>query len=301
MKIESSTSSQLIIRAAGAIIGSNTGGILAYNVPDLELVLSNPRSRHIALHEHQTNVFKSIANMFWQFTSADIGTNPYAVFFGLTVDPLQSTITKLIKNIDGVGGVGTYTAYSGENSITVQSTESGLLEMEVNLEYFNVKDLDTFLYSYLLEMLASKNKKVMGNLKIKSELAVASKIAKDRFYPQSPSFNENNVRSLGPLCPYNQIPEFFGSLVAQFGSMITTESVEELNAESGNHWADIEALCNKYVVGYGDILYEYIALLFAQILATKGVPYSHHVTDRLQGDLLAAVTFSPERKFTLME
>lgn len=300
MKIESNTSSQLIIRAAGAMVVGAENAKMKTSLGEMELVLTNPRSRHIALHEHETNIFKSIANMFWQFAGADIGTNPYATHFGLSVDPLQTSITKLIRNVDGFDGTGTHTAFSGENSIMVSSNGPGL-EMEVDLEYFNTNKLDTFTYSYLFEVLAFKNKKEMGNLTIKSDLGFAPKAPQSRLYPQSPSFNENDVRTRGPLCPSHKVPEFFASLVAQFGSMITTASIEELKAESGNHWADIEALCNTYVVGYDDILYEYIALLFAQILTTKGVPYSHRATDRLQGDLLSAVTFSPERNFVLME
>lgn len=302
--VQSKNASQLMIKAAGEIYSKGTENALGSILMDnLIIELENPRSRHIALAAHQTNIFKSIANTFWYMAGGTEAYNPYYRFFNRSYD--QFVVEWKAKQFQSV-----ISEFDPANSDTIKEIKHIIFEydnedvpnihMFLYQEYLNPNTVDPFEYSFLFETLCETNQLNMGSLTITGETGIMSGNSVCRMYPQTPSYNESHLKLGGPICKRDELPDFYGCLVAQFGSMLTSTTTELKNSME-DHWNDIESLFDKYHVSYGGVLYEYVSLLYTYVLNRAGVKCNHHVTGRLTGDLLAAVTFTPERNFELME
>jgi hypothetical protein len=173
---------------------------------------------------------------------------------------------------------------------------------------FGTGSINPFEFSFIHELMYNEVKKIHPTVKLGSyrwhvtNAHVYSDFIDqfDAVLEEKQNFHENDVALVGPVGGHLVWEHFFSELIAQYGSMIT-QTTEILEAERGKHWNQIEDIFDRYAVGYGDLMYEYAALVYGYILSKKGVIYQHRVTRRLQGDLLSAVTWSPFRKFNIME
>lgn len=289
-----------MIKAAGEIHSKGTENALgSILMDDLTIELTNPRSRHIALAAHQTNIFRSIANTFWYMAGGNDAYNPYYRFFNRCADQFitEWKASQFQEVINGFSCLDD--RYQVFKNIQIEA-EDNTLNMVVYLDYLNPNNVDPFEYSFLLESLSDFHEYELGTLTLFAETGIMSGNSVCRLYPQTPSFNESYLPLGHPVVRQSFIPDFYGSLIAQYGSMLTSTTTE-LRDNKENHWNDFKKLLEMYGVLDNSVLYEYVSLLYAYVLNRAGVKHNHRVTDRLTGDLLAAVTFTPERNFELME
>lgn len=273
----------------------------SYRSGIVDLKLSNNRARH---HAHPSNnIFSSIAATFWVMAGADNIYNPYWEAFlkynnsNVGIFSVREVLTKFTPQAIAEEPLNI--------SNMVFSIDHGKFNMVVTDDYLNVDTFDIFPYAFLHELLGNEVRKVYpdiqhGTVTARGLIGLMPATLGENIERENIHTMFNTTPLTGPLAGIPAWPHFFNSLIAQFGSMLT-QTPAILKSQMGDHWAEIESLFDTYGVGYGDLMYEYVALVYAYIVSAKGLSYQHRTTKRLNGDLLEAVTFSHHRRFELME